>query len=362
MPGLLLCRVRSLFALPFPRKGCCFMARLAAVEKAGFYPTPPEETELICSRLTAEPGSKIAILDPCCGEGIALERMANALREQGAEVVSYGIELEEGRAKSAQSHLDHVICSPYEDAMVTPHAFSFMWLNPPYMYYGSDRAEVVFLRDLTDPSKGKLQPGGLLGFCIPERILKESALLLAIRFRNLRVYRFTDKNYPMYRQIVVFGYRREKRPNQEEVQEAKVWLSKLAVIPTLDVDDGVAFNIPPSSKEVKTFKPAQPSKDEVMNALQQSSAWKRAEELLPRLKQIQDRKPPVLPLKTAHIAVAIAAGAIGGSMGNHLLVGKSKKVVDSTVVPDEKGITETQTERVITTVRVFSRDGVFDLK
>jgi hypothetical protein len=157
-------------------------------------------------------------------------------------------------------------------------------------------------------------------------------------------------------------YRREKRPNPDEFRETKEWLSNLDIIPRLNADDGLTFNIPPSDKETKTFKPAQPSKEEVLNALQSSSAWKKAEELLPCLKQIQDRQPPVLPLKTAHIAVAIAAGAIGGSMGNHLLVGKSKKVVDSTVVPDEKGVTETQTERVITTVRVFSPDGVFDLK
>lgn len=338
------------------------MARLASVEKAGFYPTPLEETDLICSRLTTGVGSRIAILDPCCGEGIALQRMANSLKAQGADVVSYGVELEEGRAKTAQSHLDNVICSPYEDALITPQAFSFMWLNPPYMFYGDERAEVVFLRDLTDPVKGKLQPGGLLGFCIPEKVLKDAALLLAVRFHNIKVYRFTEKNYPTYRQIVVFGYRREKRPDTEEVQETKKWLSSLDIIPRLDANDGVKFNVPQSNKEVKTFKPAQPSKDEVINALQQSTAWKKAEDILPRLKQIQDMQPPVLPLKTAHIAVAIAAGAVGGSMGNHLLVGRSKKVVDSIVVPDEKGMTETQTERVITTVRVFSRDGIFDLK
>lgn len=337
------------------------MARLASIEKAGFYPTPLEETDLICSRLTAEPGSKITILDPCCGEGIALEKMANSLKAQGADVVSYGVELEEGRARKARDYIDNVICSPYEDAIITPQAFSFMYLNPPYMHYGSERAEVVFLRDLTDPVKGKLQPGGLLGFCIPEKVLKDAALLLAVRFHNIKVYRFTE-NYPAYKQIVVFGYRRKKRPSTDEFRETKEWLSNLDIIPRLNVEDGITFTIPSSINEIKTFKPAQPSKDEVMNALQQSSAWKRAEELLPRLKQIQDRKPPVLPLKTAHIAVAIAAGAIGGSMGNHLLVGKSKKVVDSTVVPDEKGVTETQTERVITTVRVFSRDGIFDLK
>lgn len=337
------------------------MARLASIEKAGFYPTPQEETDLICSRLTTEPGSKITLLDPCCGEGIALEKMANSLKAQGVDVVSYGVELEEGRAKEAHNHLDQVICSPYEDAIITPQAFSFMYLNPPYMHFGDERAEVVFLRDLTDPVKGKLQPGGLLGFCIPEYILKEAAVLLAVRFQDIKVYRFTE-NYPIYKQIVVFGYRREKRPSPDEFRETKEWLSNLDIIPRLNAEDGVIFNLPPSDKEVKTFKPAQPSKEEIMNALQHSSAWKKAEESLPRLKQIQDRKPPVLPLKTAHIAVAIAAGAIGGSMGNHLLVGKSKKVVDSKTVPDEKGVTETQTERVITTVRVFSPDGIFDLK
>lgn len=336
------------------------MARLASIEKAGFYPTPQEETDLICSRLTAEPGSKIAILDPCCGEGIALKKMANSLKAQGADVVSYGVELEEGRARDAHDHIDHVICSPYEDSIITPQAFSYMYLNPPYMHFGSERAEVVFLRDLTDPVKGKLQPGGLLGYCIPEYILKEAASLLAIRFKDLKVYRFTE-NFSMYRQIVVFGYRREKRPSTDEFRETKEWLSKLDIIPRLD-DGEETFTIPASINEVKTFKPAQPSKDEIMNALRQSSAWKKAEDLLPRLDEIQDRQPPVLPLKTAHIAVAISAGAIGGSMGNHLLVGKSKKVVDTKSVLDEKGVTETQTERVITTVRVFTPDGVFDLK
>jgi hypothetical protein len=340
------------------------MARLASVEKAGFYPTPPEETELVCSRLTAEPGSKIAVFDPCCGEGIALEEMAKSLQAQGEDVTSYsyGVELEEGRARKAHGHLDRVICSPYEDATITPHSFPFMWLNPPYMDFGDERAEVVFLRDLTDPVKGKLQPGGLLGFCIPEQILKQAALLLAVRFQSIKVYRFTEKSYPAYRQIVVFGYRREKRPSPEEFRETKEWLCSLDIIPRLNVKDGMLFNIPPSTKEVLTFKSAQPSEEEVMTALQRSSAWKKAEESLPQLKGVQDMQPPILPLKTAHIAVAIAAGAIGGSMGNHLLVGKSKKVVDTKTVPDEKGITKTQTERVVTTVRVFSPDGVFDLK
>lgn len=338
------------------------MARIASLEKAGYYPTPPEETKLICSRLKAAPGSRISVLDPCCGEGDALKEMAQALREQGAEVTSYGIELEEDRAKSARRKLDRVICSPYEDAVVTPQAFSFLWLNPPYMDYGSERAEAVFLKDLTG-SSGKLQAGGLLGFCIPEHVLKDTALLLASRFENIKVYRFSEINYSAYRQVVVFGYRRSKRPTTEEVVETKNLLVPLigSRLPSLDADDGVAFNIPPSSREVKVFKPAHPDPEEIRSALVASSAWRRAWDLLPRV-QASSMKRPVLPLKPTHIAVAIAAGAVGGSMGVHILVGRADKVVEKTVIPEENGATEIQTERVVTTVRIFTNKGVFDLK
>ena len=362
MPGLLLCRVRSLFALPFPRKGCCFMARLAAVEKAGYYPTPPEEVRLICSRIKSEPGTKISILDPCCGEGDALKEMAQTLRDQGADVTTYGIELEEGRAGNARKNLDHVICSPYEDAIVTPLAFSYIWLNPPYMDCGSERAEAVFLRNLTGGS-GKLQAGGLLGFCIPEHVLRDTALLLASRFEDIKVYRFTGENYPAYHQIVVFGYRRAKRPIAEEIVETKNALISLigSRLPSLDADDGGVFDVPPSSREVKVFKPARPDPEEIRSALAASSAWRRAWELLPRV-QASSMKRPVLPLKPAHIAVAIAAGAVGGSMGDHVLVGRADKVLDKTVIPEEDGTTEIQTERVVTTVRVFTQNGVYDLR
>lgn len=338
------------------------MARHASLEKAGYYPTPPEEVACICRRLKPEdPQGEVNALDPCCGEGVALREMGKAL---GARVTTYGIELEETRAREAKKNLDRVIHSAYEDAEVTPFAFSFMWLNPPYTELGNkERAEVVFLRDLTAPERSKLQPGGLLGYCIPAYVLKDAAALLAVRFEYISVYRFTNKNYPTYKQIVVFAYKRAKanhRP-QEEAERLK-WLSAHPEkLPPLDEGDGVVFAVPPSRCEVKVFRGSFLEPEEAVEAVKSSPVWEEVEALIPSPKALRLRSP-VLPLKPAHIAIAIAAGAVGGNMGTHLLVGKTEKVVDTTVIPDEKRTVEVQTERYVTAVRAFTPEGIFELK
>lgn len=64
------------------------MARLESTKKAGYYPTPVEVTTLIAGHLQA-PAGNYRWLDPCCGEGIALQNLAQVL---GGE--TYGIELD----------------------------------------------------------------------------------------------------------------------------------------------------------------------------------------------------------------------------------------------------------------------------
>jgi hypothetical protein len=176
------------------------------------------------------------------------------------------------------------------------------------------------------------------------------------------VYRFTKENYPAYKQIVVFGHRRSIRPEPDVFKSTCEWLQYLDDLPELDVEDGVTFVVPPSQKDVVTFKSATPGKEEISNAVILSTLWKKALGILPKVITIGDMKPPVLPLKPAHIAVDIAAGAVGGVMGDHILCGRSEKLVDTVTVPDEKGETETKTERVVTTVRIFDRGGVHNLE
>ena len=49
------------------------------------------------------PESAVNILDPCCGEGLALETLADE-----EKAVTYGVELDEVRAEEAQNHLKRV--------------------------------------------------------------------------------------------------------------------------------------------------------------------------------------------------------------------------------------------------------------
>jgi len=333
------------------------MARIASDSKAGFYPTPPSQVELVARRLRVEPGARVNIFDPCAGAGDALHGFSQALAGQGAAVSSYAIELEKERAEACKSKIDHVLQSPYEDTRVTPHSMSFLWLNPPYSEHGHERAETTFLRDLTDPTSGKLQPGGILGFCIPQKVLQDTAMLLALRFEDIQVYRFTDDEYQAYRQVVVFAKRREKR-NPDPVPEGN-YLKRLAlsVLPPLDTEDNVSFQIPAVENEVRTFLPNILTEEEVAQSLASSPIWGMLEQYKPRPRSVI--KTPVTPLKITHIAVAIAAGAVGGNMGDHILVGTTKRESSVEEMPTESGGTKI-IERIESKsiIRIFDKNGI----
>lgn len=332
------------------------MARIASEIKAGYYPTPPSQVELVARRLRVEPGAQVNIFDPCAGCGDALHGLTQALSDQGAIVTSYGIELEKDRAEMCRGKIDRMLQSPYEDTRVTPHSMSYMWLNPPYTNHGIERAEVTFLRDLTDPTSGKLQPGGLLGFCIPQKVLRDSAMLLALRFDDIHVYRFTDDEYPTYYQVVVFGRRREKK-NPDPVPEGER-LKKLSLSapPTLDLDDGVVFQVPAAEKEVQTFLLNALTEEEVRESLAASPLWDAVAKYKPKPKAIM--KAPVMPLKSTHIAVSIAAGAVGGAMGDHLLVGSTKREKSSQEIPMDNGYKIIERVESKSIVRLFDQNGI----
>ena len=72
--------------------------RVAATAKAGYYPTPTSIVTFLVSRL--EPQPKAVLLDPCCGTGEALSRLAGIVGGKGV-----GIELEAERAALARARL-----------------------------------------------------------------------------------------------------------------------------------------------------------------------------------------------------------------------------------------------------------------
>ncbi|MBF7084729.1 SAM-dependent DNA methyltransferase [Desulfallas sp. Bu1-1] len=346
------------------------MARSASREKGGYYPTPADELKLVCKKLYVELGSSAALLDPCAGTGEALKIIADSLTSQGGSITTYGIELEETRAAECKKIIDFALKCDYKQARVSTKAFSFLWLNPPYDSIGHERTEVIFLRDLTDPVLGKLMEGGVLGFCIPQYVLAHAAPLLAARFDELAVFRFTDANYPVFKQVVVLGVRRSKARRGEEARAIREWLKELAgggpdMIPPLDAENDTFYLIPSQPDKKISFRGSLLDPAEIREDIANSPVWEEIGFRLMPYKKGSILKNPILPLKPAHNAIAIAAGAIGGNMGNHLLVGRTVKVVDKEVIPEEKGERVIERDRYITTVRVFAPhlpEGVYDLE
>jgi predicted RNA methylase len=168
--------------------------RLAGQAKAGFFPTPELVLEWLCSRLKFN--SHADVLDPCCGTGDALVRLAEALGS-----TAYGIELDSQRAKQASKRCENIELG---DALTfKARGFGLLYLNPPYDVERGERLEVRFLKHF----HSSLAFRGTLMYVIPEYVLKDSKPYLEQHFNDLAVYRFPPKEYEAYHQVIVVGRR-----------------------------------------------------------------------------------------------------------------------------------------------------------
>ena len=101
------------------------MARNAARLKMGYYPLPVSEAVRLRALLSFL--SSVSVVDPCVGQGTALEIITH-----GADVRRYGVELDAERAAIAQSKGIETIQGNAFDAIAKPESFSLLYLNPPY--------------------------------------------------------------------------------------------------------------------------------------------------------------------------------------------------------------------------------------
>lgn len=109
------------------------MARLAAVEKGEYYPTPLTIVDTIAQAIDVQEGRGVFhLLDPCAGEGLALAHLAASIRKKaGCPVQTWGVEISPDRARQAAKRLDTVIEAPFEATTWSPSAISRRSLSSP---------------------------------------------------------------------------------------------------------------------------------------------------------------------------------------------------------------------------------------
>ncbi len=242
------------------------MARLEAVEKMLYYPTDLETIRLLVEkhiRIYGHSGYPLYILDPCVGEGLAVDtfrdalmgRVRQAASDKRTEIENYkssggnyswrvnaygddyylrsmqgdlasieswldnmtvhGVELDIQRAMAARELLGekNVLESAFEYVQVQGMGkFNVLWMNPPYDQVNGRRAELTWI-DMAAPM---ITEGGLIVLIVPDmfvgtgRRVKEMQLCLRHNgISDAMVLRFPDHSYPQFKQVAIIARKKQ---------------------------------------------------------------------------------------------------------------------------------------------------------
>ena len=329
--------------------------RLAAQYKGGFYPTPINVVDLIAG-LVHVPSSyygcreTVRILDPCCGAGEALARLAERLGEPGAvPVETFGVELHSERAQQARERLDRTLAVDLFGTSITNGAFGVLLLNPPYDADAGDKKRVEH-RFLVHTTR-YLAEDGLLILVVPRKRLAVSARYLASHYRRIRCWAFPEPEREAFDQVVLIGYRKaEPHSDPHAEEQIREWAEG-------DPETLSAHRYPiytAATTPAGDILFATRTVDPVVAAAEarRSGLW-TSPAVTDSLWPTSDlRTRPLMPLRKGHMAMLVAAGFLDNlcleSDGQRILVkGRTSKEFVLVGATDEK---ETYRERLRTTV------------
>ena len=331
------------------------VGRMMNSVRLGYYPTDPAHIERMKNGLAFPDGKSVNLLDPCCGEGIALSMLAD-----GEQAVTYGVELDEGRAEYAQTRLNRVALGSYYFARISPGAFHVLLLNPPYLQmHGGARSEKRFLGE----SYAHLMMGGVLFYIVPYyRLTEDVCNFLAMHFDALRVFRFLPEEFQKFRQIVVIG----KRKPRAEDRAASLTLQKASFapgnVPALSTLEAGAYALPNEEHTVQTFQGNR------FNVRELSDQMAQLGSILPKQSALDHAaKHPPLPLTIGQIGLVGGSGMINGLIEcdtPHVIKGriiKEKHQYTKDVQKNEDGTTVSEIVETTSNKMVFNlltTDGV----
>lgn len=98
-------------------------------------------------------------------------------------------------------------------------------------------------------------PEGILVYVIPYQVLQEERFLRSLfsRFTPLAVFKFDDKEFEKYHQVVVIAQKRSRegylRDWYEKFKEQISEISNISYLPTIDEPVDRKIPVPPSSDE-----------------------------------------------------------------------------------------------------------------
>jgi len=305
------------------------MARLASIALGGYYPTPrhllPRIAHLVKPYLGKE--GQVTFMDPCAGDGEAVLAIMKSLTK-GTSSRLYACEMESTRYEALRSTAGAIKHVLHSDAFRVTYkrgtGVSLLFLNPPYdtdKVHG--RLENKFLGRFT----GALADQGILLFIVPFYALKASASELATHYDNLHCFKFPDKDFDAFKQVVLFAQRVEARlqPNPEIVSQVERFATGKGLPELPYFGDTPLAAMPEMDRYADVMDEWMERPADVSGLLKKVRPWVqtarngagvRVPGILPDLPldEFMLRTYPVAtPPRPAHIASGIASGIFNGS-------------------------------------------------
>lgn len=348
-----LCKALKIFADKLPQKeneiNTGALAHMANRAKMGYFPTDSDHVNAIRNAMVF-PDEKVSIIDPCCGEGLALEHFAKDTLSD-----TYGTEIDTVRAEEAQGRLTKVGFGSFFYSNISINAFQCVFLNPPYLSAPSENGMRRLEKSFLAESIRLLQYDGILIYIIPYyRAEKDVCRMLCENFTNLSVFRFIGKEFERFHQVVFIGKRIKRRDAYEQTEKLFEFMLEQNNIPEITALRSGIYEIPKQTREVGVFRGAKFNVTELAEQLRKSDSINR----LFSEKALDDReRRPLLPLNLSQIGLVGASGMMNG-----LIEGDTPHIIKGRVIKEKKSNIMGENQKGNTEIReVVSNKLIFNI-
>lgn len=310
--------------------------------KMGAYYTDPQHCRWMAELLEFPKGEEVCCLEPAIGDANAVCLITK--KKENMKIHIFGVDLNENTADTVNQNPDVEEClwgDFLTDVIVSPKAFSFCYSNPPYGEEKGKRIEVKFLRKIIPC----LMQEAVIVYVVPQYVA-ESPTFKEVwnSFFTLECgYRFHEKEYEKWRQVVLIG---RKKAKEAEVPKEKMLQWNGEEIPLLpSVFAGEKIQVPASnSRELSVFTTKDFNYNRALSFVQNSSLADVVNDKIQQEKYITERleRPPIMPNAGQMYLMAIS-GAGQGLVGSektrdlHLQRGIVKNAEESEFQNDENG-------------------------
>ncbi len=313
------------------------MARLTSIEKAGYYPFPDEHLPALSSLFTpTKSGGKI--LDPCAGEGRALDHLASAWN-----LTAYANELDSGRAVECQRLFGptRAVQGDLFQLRASQGSFTVVYVNPPYTWSSTGDEKRRELGMLKHAWKWVEPDGYVLWAVYSHHLTLEAASFLAKHSREVNVWRLPGLHLGEYTHIVVVAHVGQPIDDPTQCAIQLVQAEQANAFPELTVQDMPCYTLPtPIERKVFTFAPKVVTAPVAEQAIQMNGVHLNAGfQMLLEPERAAEHVTPVVRPRGGQLALILAAGMFNGLIlqteGGRAAVRSTVEAVENLVEGEE---------------------------